>query len=78
MKPVYILEPKYRITMIAREEWTRSHGTPPVVKGLVCFTDVSWTAEGNGAGVYGQSVNRRLSIPLSKHARSFRLRYMRY
>jgi hypothetical protein len=35
MRPVYNLEPKYRVTMVAREEWTRSPGTPPVVKGLV-------------------------------------------
>ena len=78
MRLVYNLEPKYRVSMLAREEWTRSPGTPPVVKGLVWYTDGSRTAEGTGAGVYGQSANRRLSIPLGKHARSFRLRYMRY
>jgi ribonuclease HI len=33
--------------------------------------DGSRTAEGTGAGVYGQSVNRRLSIPLGKHATVF-------
>jgi len=37
------------------------------VKGLVWFTDGSRTAEGTRAGVYGQSVNRRLSIPLGKY-----------
>jgi ribonuclease HI len=71
MKPAYNLDPKYRITMLAREEWTRSPGTPPVVKGLVWFTDGSRTAEGTGAGVYGQSVNRRLSIRLGKYATVF-------
>ena len=71
MRLVYNLEPKYRVTMLAREDWTRSPGTPPVVKGLVWFTDGSRTAEGTGAGVYGQSVNRRLSIPLGKHATVF-------
>jgi hypothetical protein len=71
MRLVYNLEPKYRVTMLAREEWTRSPGTPPVVKGLVWYTDGSRTAEGTGAGVYGQSVNRRLSIPLGKHAMVF-------
>ena len=54
--------------MLAREEWTRSPGTPHVVKGFVCYTDGSRTAEGTGTGVYGQSVNRRLSIPPGKHA----------
>ena len=72
MKPVYNLEPKYRVTLLAREDWTRSPGTPPAVKGLVWFTDGSRTAEGTGAAVYGQSVNRRLSIPLGKHATVFK------
>jgi ribonuclease HI len=71
MKPVYNLKRKYRVAMLAREEWTRSPGTPPVVKGFVWYTDGSRTAEGTGAGVYGQSVNRRLSIPLGKHATVF-------
>jgi hypothetical protein len=71
MKPVYNLEPKYRVTMLAIEEWTRDPGTPLVVKGLIWFTDGSRTAEGTGAGVYGQPVNRRLSIPLDKHATVF-------
>jgi ribonuclease HI len=57
--------------MLAREEWTRGPGTPPVVKGLVWYTDGSRTVEGTGAGVYGQSANRRLSIPLGKHATVF-------
>ena len=71
MKPVFNLEPKYRVTMLAREEWTRGPWTLPMVKGLIWFTDGSSTAEGNGAEVYGQSVNRRLSIPLGKHATVF-------
>ena len=62
MKLVFNLEPKYRVTMLTREERTRGPGTPPAVKGLVWFTDGSRTAEGTGAGVYGQSVNRRLSF----------------
>ena len=71
MKPVFDLEPKYRVTMLTREEWTTGPGEPPMVKGLVWYTDGSTTAEGTGAGVYGQSVNRRLSIPLGKHATAF-------
>jgi ribonuclease HI len=57
--------------MLTREEWTRSPRTPSVVKGLVWFTDRSRTAEGTGTGVYGQSVNRRLSISLGKHTTVF-------
>ena len=41
------------------------------LQGLVWYMDGSRTAEGTGAGVYGQSVNRRLSIPLGKHATVF-------
>jgi ribonuclease HI len=68
-KPVFNLEPKYRVTMLTREEWTRGPGrTPPAVKGLVWFTDGPRTVEGTWAGVYGQSVDRRLSISLGKHA----------
>jgi ribonuclease HI len=71
MKPVFNLEPKYRVTMLTREEWTRGPGTPSVVKGLVRYTDGYRTAEGTGTGVYGQSINRRLSISLGKHATVF-------
>jgi ribonuclease HI len=68
MKPVFNLEPKYRVTKLTREEWTCGPGTPPAVKGLVWFMDGSRTAEGTGAAVYGQSVNRRLSVSLGKYA----------
>ena len=71
MKPVFNLEPKYRVTMLTREEWTRGPGAPPMAKGLVWYTDGSRTAEGTGAGVYGQSVNTGLSIPLGKHITVF-------
>jgi ribonuclease HI len=40
-------------------------------KRLFWFTDGSRTAEGTGAGVYGQSADRRLSISLGKHATVF-------
>jgi ribonuclease HI len=42
-----------------------------VVKGLVLLTDGSRTADRTGAGVYGQSADRRLSISLGKHATVF-------
>jgi hypothetical protein len=34
--------------MVTREEWIRGPGTPPVVKGLVWFTDVSRMKKGPG------------------------------
>ena len=51
--------------MQTREEWTRGPGTSPAVKGLV------WTPGGTGAEVYGQSLGRKLSISLGKHATVF-------
>ena len=50
---------------------TRGSATPLVTKGLAWFTDGSKMMEGTGAGVYGQSLGRRLSIPLGKHATVF-------
>jgi hypothetical protein len=64
VKQVFHLIPTYGVATLTREEWTRRPGTPPAVKGLVWFTDGSRTSEGTGAGVYGQSANRRLSISL--------------
>jgi ribonuclease HI len=71
MKPVFNLERKHRFTMLATEEWTKGPGTSPAVKGLVWYTDGSSTAEESGAGVFGQSVNRRISISLGKHTTVF-------
>jgi len=71
MKLVFNLEPKYRVTMLTREELTRSSGILSDVKGLVWFTEGSRTVEGTRAWVYGQSANRRLSISLGKHAKIF-------
>jgi hypothetical protein len=31
IRPAFNLEPKYRVTMLSREEWTRGPGTPPVI-----------------------------------------------
>jgi hypothetical protein len=56
--------------MLTRQEWTRRPGTAPIVKGLIWCTDGSKT-EGTGAGVCGQSLGRRLSIPLRNHATDF-------
>jgi hypothetical protein len=41
MKPAFNFEPKYRVTMLTRKEWTKRTETPPVVKGLIWFTDGS-------------------------------------
>ena len=57
--------------MLIREDWTKGTGAPPVVRGLIWFTDGSKMREGTGAGVYGQSVGRRLSFSLGRYATVF-------
>jgi hypothetical protein len=56
--------------MLTREDWTKGTGTPPVIKGLIWFTDGSKTKVGTGAGVYGHSVTRH-SFSLGKVCYSF-------
>jgi hypothetical protein len=51
MRPAFNLEPKYRVTLLTREDWTRGSGSPPEVKGLVWYTDGSKMKERTGAGV---------------------------
>jgi hypothetical protein len=68
MKSVFNLEPKYRVTMLTTEDWTRESGTPLAVKGIAWFTDGTRRVEGHGTGVYEQSADRRRSICLGKHA----------
>jgi ribonuclease HI len=61
-----------KVTMTT-EDWKKGTGPPPVVKGLVWFTDGSRMRDGRtGAGVYGQSEGRRLSISLGKYVTDFR------
>jgi hypothetical protein len=69
MRPAFNFEPKYRVTMLTRKHCTKGTGTPPVVKGLVWFTDGS-KMEGTMAGVYGQSVGR-LGFSLRRYATFF-------
>jgi hypothetical protein len=76
VRPTFNLEPKYRVTMLTREEWIRGPGTPPVVKGLLWFTYGSRIMEGTGAGVRGQSLGRRLRIHLGNMLHFLRLKYM--
>jgi ribonuclease HI len=71
MRSAFNLEPKYRVTMLTREEWTKGPDAPPEVKGLVRFTDGSKMREGTGAAFYGQSVRRRLSFSLGRYTTVF-------
>jgi len=71
IKPKPVFEPKYRVHMLTTEDWTKGTSAPPVVKGLVWFTDGSKMRGRTGAGVYGQSVGKRLSFSLGKYATVF-------
>jgi len=74
-RPEYEFEPKYRVIMLTIEEWIRGPRTPLAVKGHVWYTDGSKTpgGGGSGAGVYGQSLDRRLSLCLGKFAAVFKV-----
>jgi len=41
MRPKFNFEPKCRVTMLTREEWTKGPRTSPAVKGLVWCRDGS-------------------------------------
>ena len=59
--------------MLTGEDWTKGTGALPAVKGLVCFTDGSKMRVQTGAGVYGQSVGRRLSFSLGRYVTVFQV-----
>jgi len=71
MRPVFNFEPMYRVTMLTTKEWTGGPDTPPAVKGIFWCTEGSRAPRETGAGFYGQSSGRRLSICLRKHATVF-------
>jgi hypothetical protein len=53
MRPAYNFEPKHRVTMLTREDWTKGTGTPPVIKVLVWFTGGSKMQGETGLGYMG-------------------------
>ena len=67
MKPVFNLEPKYRVTMLTREELTSGPGTPPAVKGLIWFTDGSRLRSDWGWGQW--AICRKKAQHLSRKTR---------
>jgi hypothetical protein len=71
MTPTFNVEPKYGVTLLTREVWTKGTGVYPAVKGLIWFTDGSRMGGRAGAGVYGQSVGRRLSFSLGRYMTVF-------
>jgi len=68
MRPVFNLEPKCRVTVLTRKNGSEDLGLLPRLKGSSNLQMDPGSAEGTGAGVFGQSVGRRFSIFLGKHA----------
>jgi hypothetical protein len=60
MRPAYHFEPKYGVMVLTREDRTTGTRTPPIVKGHVWYIDGSRMWRGTGAGIYGQTIRRRL------------------
>jgi len=59
MRPAFNFEPKYRVTTLTREDWTKGTGTSTALKGFIWFTDGPKMREGTRAEVLRQSVRRR-------------------
>ena len=76
MRPGHNSEPKYKVTMLTTEEWTKGPGDLPAFQGLVWQTNQSRTQRGTRAGVNGQSSGRRLSITYEKMLLFSRPRHM--
>jgi len=66
-----MLKPKFRVTVLTREEWTKGPGTLFAVKGLFWYAEGSRMQRGNGAGYYGQFSGISLSISRGKYAHIF-------
>ena len=56
MRPAFNFEPKYRVTMLTIEEWTKGPGTPLATKGLIWYTDGS-RRQGGGGGLELESMD---------------------
>jgi len=74
MRPEFNFEPKYRVTMLTREDWTKGTGASAAVRGLVWFTDGSRMREGGNRGWLLWAVCRkRLSFSLRRYAAVFQV-----
>jgi len=47
VRPAFNPEPKYSVTMLTGEDWTKDTGAPTAVKGLIWFTEGSKNMEGS-------------------------------
>jgi hypothetical protein len=63
MRPAYNFEPKYRVELLSRKDWTIGTGTPPIVKGHVWFRDGSRMEGGPGLGSMGNLMEESSAFP---------------
>jgi hypothetical protein len=66
MRSVFNREHKHRVTLLTREDRTTGSRALPEFKTFVWYTDGSKMRQGTGAGVFGQSLRRRLSFSLGR------------
>jgi hypothetical protein len=52
-RPTFNFEPRYRVIIPHREDWTKRPAAPPEVKGLVWYTEGSKMKGGPGRGSMG-------------------------
>jgi hypothetical protein len=64
MRPAYNFKPKYRVALLAWEDWTTGIGTHPIVKGYVWFTDGSQMERVPGPGSIGNLTKESSVFPL--------------
>jgi hypothetical protein len=76
MRPVFNLEPRYRITMLTRKDWTKGQGAPPEVKGQVWFTDGSKMKGGPGPESMGSLSGEGSAFHSENTQRLSRPKYM--
>jgi hypothetical protein len=71
MRPACNFEPKHMVTMSTREEWTKGPRAPHAVQEPIWNTDESKKQKATGAGVFGQSFGRSLSISIGRYTTVF-------
>jgi hypothetical protein len=71
-RPAYNFDPKHRVALMSREDWTIGTGTPPIVKGHVWFIDGSRMEGGPGMGSMGNLMVEGSAFPLDDTRQFFR------
>jgi hypothetical protein len=56
MRPAFNLEPKYGVTFLTMDSWTKGTGVPPASTVLLWFTDDSRIWGGALGGYYGTTL----------------------